>query len=171
MDRRFWGSALLAALLCALVVAIAVPLVLRLEPRGGLRLLTPLELWLLSTFTLGILGILFGSSVALTGRGGRGAREGLSELIDRAEALDRARVEARELAGAEPGRRAPGPAPEEGTPGRHRARLSAAPSGDPSSMEPEESPGAVDAGWWVAASGAFLLLFYALVWLLAGRAA
>lgn len=67
MDRRFWVSALGAALLAGGLVAGAVPIFLRLEPRGGLRLQTPVELWLLGVFTLGTVSVLLGLSVAVGG--------------------------------------------------------------------------------------------------------
>jgi hypothetical protein len=146
VDRRFWSSALLAAGLTGVVLAGAVPLFLKLEPRGGLRLLTPVELWLLSVFTLGALGVLLGSSVGLMGGTGRGAREGLRELRERADRLERAT----EGAGDEPGEARPAPA-------------SPRAEGDDGGKE------RADAGWWVAATGAFLLAVYALGWLAAGR--
>lgn len=170
MGRRFWGSALGAALLAAAAVAGAVPLFLRLEPRGGLRLQTPTELWLLGVFTLGALAVLLGLSAAAGGwLAPSEARRGLERMRREADRLDARR---RRGADGAAGRRGPhdphgGPnAPKESGPG-------SPPSTEGLPEGPSEGPGAaldagMDAAWWVTATGAFLLAVYAVGWLVLG---
>jgi hypothetical protein len=93
MGRGSWRSALAAAALAGVAVAGVVPLYLRLEPREGLRLLDPTELWLLGIFTLGMLCVLVGGSAAVGGwfraPGLRGRLEG--RPLERGGGLDAAR--------------------------------------------------------------------------------
>ena len=99
---RFWVSAGIAAAVVAGVVAWAGPLVLRLEPRPGLRPLSSGEFWLLTVFTLGTLAVLLGVAVALGGwfRGSL-LREALESVPEENE--KRGDLSDEEAEGADPG--------------------------------------------------------------------
>lgn len=167
MGRRFWGSALGAALLVAAGVAGAVPLFLRLEPRGGLRLQTPTELWLLGVFTLGALAVLLGLSAAAGGWFGPSeARRGLERMRREADRLDaRRRQEADGPAGhgGPPARAEPGSGPLPPTEALPEGPGNALDAG----LDPETDAGP-DPAWWVTATGAFLLAVYGVGWLVLG---
>lgn len=138
---RFWLSALAAAAGTAGLAGAALPLLLRLEPRGwaGPLVLTASEIWLLEVFTAGVLALLLG----LAGLGGgwfdaRGVRDALE----------------REEAAPEPGA---GAGPER--PGEEE--------GGTTDREGRES-GDTGPAWWLIAVGGGLLGIYATGWLLLG---